>query len=318
MATGERPHPRVRRSVLIMPVNVPRFVERAWMRNADAITLDLEDAVAPAEKDSARTMVKDAIPKAAAGGADVGVRINHTTPQEDCHASVWPGLAYIAFPKAETAQEVENLDALLTALEKERGLPPGSVEIQAMIETARGVWNAYAIATASPRIRQFGGVSPGDLTADLGLQLEADTDVLAFYRGWTDLVARATGKEVTSGVWSPGPPFGYADREALRRREEAKRRAGFRTGGGIHPAQVEASNAGLTPTPEEVATAQRILTAFEKAWAEGEAYAIVDGRLIHRHLAEAVRAFLAFAQACAEKDALKRHLQEAMRQKEKP
>ncbi|MCS7206653.1 MAG: aldolase/citrate lyase family protein [Dehalococcoidia bacterium] len=309
--------PRVRRSVLIMPVNVPRFIERAWTRNADAITLDLEDAVAPTQKAHARTLVKDAIPTVAAGGAEVGVRINHGTPREDCQASVWPGLAYIAFPKAESAQEVHSLDAILTALEQERGLPPGFIEIQAMIETAQGVWNAYAIASASPRIRQFGGVSPGDLTADLGIHLEAEVDVLAFARGWTDLVARAVGKEVTSGVWSPGPPFGYADREALRKREEVKRRAGFRTGGGIHPAQVEAANAGLTPTPQEVAQAQRILHAFATAWAQGEAYAVVDGRLVDRRVAEALREYLAFAQACARKDAHKRQMQEAMRQKEK-
>ncbi|GBD11229.1 (3S)-malyl-CoA thioesterase [bacterium HR23] len=150
----------------------------------------------------------------------------------------------------------------------------------------------------------------------MGIQMEADRDVLAFYRGWTDLVARALGKEVTSGVWSPGAPFGYADREALLRREEAKRRAGFRTGGGIHPAQVDAGNAGLTPPPEEVAQAQRILGAFDQAWAQGEAFAIVDGRIIDRQVAHALREFLAFAQACAQKDDLKRRMQSIMRQKE--
>ena len=153
---------RVHRSVLIFPVNVPRFLERAWTRNVDYYTLDLEDAVPPGQKAAARLLMKDAISIAGRGGSDISVRINHDTPEEDCEASVWPGLRTVHFPKAETREEIIELDRIITRLERERGIPEGTVGIVAMMESAIGVWNATEIAGASPRITYFGNYAAGD------------------------------------------------------------------------------------------------------------------------------------------------------------
>ena len=96
----------VRRSGLTMPVNNPRFIEKAWTRGCDFIILDLEDSVPPSQKAYARTLVKAAIDTVSKGGAEVFVRINHDTVREDLEGSVWPGLKRVNYPKAETAQEI--------------------------------------------------------------------------------------------------------------------------------------------------------------------------------------------------------------------
>src|SRR5215210_5000193 len=125
----------VRRSSLIMPVNVPAFVEKAHLRGADAICLDLEDSVPPREKDRARTLVKDAIPKVARGGADATVRINRPWDlgREDLDAVIWPGLSGIAYPKPETVEELQRVDAEISRLEAERGITAGTVKITTSI-----------------------------------------------------------------------------------------------------------------------------------------------------------------------------------------
>ena len=111
----------VRRSGLTMPVNNPRFVEKAWTRGCDFIILDLEDSVPPSRKAYARTLVKAAINIVFKGGAEVFVRINHDTVREDLEAAVWPGLKRVNYPKAETAQEIRAVDAIITELEQETG-----------------------------------------------------------------------------------------------------------------------------------------------------------------------------------------------------
>src|SRR5262249_49469066 len=116
-----------RRSSLILPVNQPRFVERAYTRNADAIVLDLQDSVPAAEKGNARTLVKDAIPLAAKGGAEVAVRINNEPElqHDDVDAAVHPGLDNLSIPKAESVDQIRELAAQVERLERARGLKPG-------------------------------------------------------------------------------------------------------------------------------------------------------------------------------------------------
>ena len=166
-----------------MPVNNPRFVQKAWTRGCDFIILDLEDSVPPAEKAHARTLVREAIAVVAKGGAEVFVRINHYTVLEDLEASVWPGLKRINYPKAETAQEIWLVDRIISRLESERGIPAGHVEIGANVETALGVANALEIATASPRIKDFGGGGGYDMSRDLGVEMFVDFDQFVYGGG---------------------------------------------------------------------------------------------------------------------------------------
>jgi hypothetical protein len=143
----------VRRSSLILPVNVRRFVERAYTRGADAIVLDLEDSIPPSEKAVARTLVQESIGLAGKGGADVLVRINKPfeLAVSDLDAAIWPGLAGIVFPKVESALEVHIIDRLLAERELARGLPVGGIDLSILVESALGVQHMAEIACASPR-----------------------------------------------------------------------------------------------------------------------------------------------------------------------
>ncbi|EKD21958.1 MAG: Citryl-CoA lyase [uncultured bacterium] len=116
----------IRRSRLIMPANEKRYVEKACMRNADAVALDLEDSVPVSEKVATRVVLKEAIPIVGRGGSDVLVRVNHTDEllKGDVEASVWPGLDGIFFPKVETGDQVRDLERLLTDLEKKEASLP--------------------------------------------------------------------------------------------------------------------------------------------------------------------------------------------------
>ena len=145
----------IRRSTLILPVNIPRFVEKAYQRGADAILLDLEDAVPAAEKESARKLVKDSIALASRGGAEVGVRVNKDPSwlAPDVEASVYPGLDGITLPKTESAEEVRNLEALVEKFERARGIKPGHIEFSILIESPKGLLKARGDRLGQPADR---------------------------------------------------------------------------------------------------------------------------------------------------------------------
>ncbi len=142
----------IRRSTLILPINIPRFVEKAYLRGADAVMLDLEDAVPPAEKQAARQRIRDGLALVARGGAETFVRVNNDPAllTADLEASVHPGLQGICLPKTESAAQVAALDAGIADLERTRDLAVGQVEIALLIETPVGIMNLEAIAAASP------------------------------------------------------------------------------------------------------------------------------------------------------------------------
>ena len=252
---------KVRRSGLTMPVVTARFVDKAWQRGCDFITLDLEDSVPQHLKAHARTLVKDAIPNVSKGGAEAFTRINHDSMLEDTEAVVWPGLRRIKYPKTEYAHEVRALDAIITRLERERGIDPGTIEIDASIETAVGVANVFEIASASPRIREFGvSVSGYDLSRDLGVEMFVDFDQFVYARGEGELAARTLGLGVRNAPFVPNTSGSVSDGNRALKQAEASRDCGLRIGtGGLNPAVVESHNAGFTPTQAQVDAARRVL-----------------------------------------------------------
>src|SRR5262245_50710922 len=147
-----------RRSSLILPINVPRFVERAHLRDADAIVLDLEDSVPPAEKASARKLIPDAIRQVARGGGEVAVRVNNEPAllDGDIDAAVQPGLDSISFPKAESADQIRRVVKRVETLERQRGVPHGHVRLSLAFETPSGLLAAREIAAARERIATMG------------------------------------------------------------------------------------------------------------------------------------------------------------------
>lgn len=262
-----------------MPVHIPRFVEKAHLRGADAICLDLEDSVPQSEKEVARNSVKGAIPTAGKGGSDVIVRIN-SRPTDvvvaDIQASVWPGLTGILIPKVESAQDVLNIDSLVTRLETERGIAKGSLELGVIVETARGVVNAYEIATASQRITTI-GVGDEDLTLDLGINPSIDGEELSYVKSNIIIIARAAG---ITPLGLAGTLADFSDLEGLRRSALKARKIGFKGASGIHPAQIPIMNEVFSPADEDVNRAKRVVEAFEKSVSEGKAAVQLDGKMV--------------------------------------
>src|SRR3712207_15868 len=195
----ERTSLLVRRSSLILPVNVRRFVERAYLRGADAIVLDLEDSIPPREKAAAREMVPEAIELAGRGGADVMVRINKPFEMAvaDLDAAIQPGLAGIVFPKVEAAVEVQIIDRLIAEREMARGLPVGEIEVAVLVESALGVQHMAEIACASPRVVAL-SLGAEDFTRDIGVEPSAEGEEQEYGKGMVIVAARAGG----------GPPQG--------------------------------------------------------------------------------------------------------------
>src|SRR5688500_8897924 len=141
----------IRRSNLIIPVIDTAGVENAWLHNADAVTLDLEEGVPQPRKAEARRLVKGAIGPAGRGAAEVFVRVDESELTDDLHAAVWPGLSGIVLPNVESAADVADAAEILTTLERERGIEVGSLEIIVSLESAPGVWHIRSILAASPR-----------------------------------------------------------------------------------------------------------------------------------------------------------------------
>lgn len=298
------PLPKVRRSGLTMPIVTPRFVDNAWRRGCDYVTLDLEDSVPQNRKVYARTLVKDAIPNVSKGGTEAFTRINHEHLQADTEAVVWPGLKRIKFPKTETADEVRALDALITRLEKECGIAPGTVEIDPGIETAVGVTNVYDIAAASPRIKEFGATNGGyDMSRDLGVEMFVPYDQFVYLKGEAQLAARALGLGVRAAPFIANTSGSVSDGNRALRQAEAALACGLRVGGGgLNPAVVQSHNAGYTPSTEDIRDAHWVLEQVERLAATHEPWLEVESRVIDRYEAQRARDTLAWAALCAARD----------------
>lgn len=306
---------KVRRGQLMFPINIAKFVEKAWTRNADIIALDLEDSVSPEDKASARTLVRSVISKVSRGGAEVCVRINKPLWKEDIEACIWPGLNGIHFPKTESSEEVKQLDVLITRLEQERNIPEGTVEIIPRIESAKGIRNAYEIASSSRRVKTFGGVAFGDTTISLGVRSGCkDRDLLGYANAETQWVADALGLTGEFGAEPFLRGLAFADystpEDEFVEKLVLARKLGFHGGRCIHPAQVKAMVKGYTPTKSEVFEAKKVVEAFKRAFAEGEIGCELEGKMIDEYSANKAQELLDFAAACAERDAEKARLVE--------
>lgn len=309
-AQVERTRRLVRRSALIMPVNVPRFVERASARGADAVVLDLEDSIPPKEKANARTLVREAIGAAGQGGSDVLVRINKPfeLAVEDLDAAVWPGLVGIAFPKVESPIEVQVLDRLIAERELARGMAVGSVQVALLVESALGVQHMAAIACASPRSVSL-SLGPEDFTRDIGVDPTREGAEQAYGKGMAIVAARLAGIQ-PHGLQSSLAD--YTDLEAFAQSVLAAKRFGFKGASCIHPAQVPALNEHFSPTPEEVQHARRVVEVYAEAEATGRASVALEGKMIDIPIVERAQTVLARAEAIARLEERKRSALEAL------
>ena len=268
------------------------------------MVIDLEDSVPRHLKAFARSLVKDAIPTVSKGGAEAYARINHDSVQADLDAAVWPGLKRIKYPKTEHACEVRLLDEIITRLERERGIEPGTIEIDPGIETAVGVTNIFEIASASSRILEFGATTGGyDLSRDLGIEMFVAFDQFVYPRGEAELAARTLGLGVRGAPFVANTTGSVSDPNRALRQAEAARKCGFRLGGGgLNPAVVEGHNVGLTPTAEDVRDARWVLEQHRQLAGTGETWQEIAGRVIDGYEAARARDTLEWAALCAERD----------------
>ena len=285
-----------------MPVVTPRFVDNAWRRGCDFINLDLEDSVSQHLKGYARSLIKDAIDNVTRGGAEAFTRINHDLVHADLEGSVWPGQAKINYPKAEYGSEIKKLDEIITRLERERGIRPGTVEIGANIETAVGVANAHDIASASPRVKEFGGATGYDMSRDLGVEMFVGFDQFVYGKGEVELVARALGLEVHAAPFTPNITGSVSDPDRALKEAEAAKQCGLRVGGGLHPNVVEPQNRGLSPTEEEVGDAHWVLDQYRSLSGSSDTWTEVQGRVIDKYEAARAQELLEWAELCRERD----------------
>jgi citrate lyase subunit beta / citryl-CoA lyase len=289
---------RARRSSLILPINVPRFVERAHTRGADAIVLDLEDSVPPDEKANARTLVKDSIPLVARGGAEVLVRINNDPAlmAADVDACVHPGLDGLSIPKAESSDQIRDLALELDRLERARGLAPGHVKLSLSFESPRGVLRAQQIAEASPRIVTM-SVGPEDYCLALGVEPSADGLELLYAVSRVVTIAKATGIQPTGLL---GSIAGFRDLAVFEAAAMRARQLGCEGAGCIHPDQVAVLNHVFTPDPVKVEYARRVVNAFEEGIGRGTASVNLDGNMVDIPVYKRAQVILERAQAVAE------------------
>ena len=282
------------RSMLFAPADRPDMVTKAARSAADAVIVDLEDAVATSAKDAARSNLA-ALPDST---LPFFVRVNgfgSGAMWTDLVAAVEAGVEGVILPKAAGREVMLKACGALSGLEAATGRPEGSITLIPMIETAQGVLNAVEILGACRRVKavMFGSGEQGDLVADLGVEWEPTGTGLAHARSRVLLAARAAGiPHPIDGVF-----MNYRDQEALRTESRLARRVGYVAKLAIHPAQVEVINEVFTPTPDEVARHRAVLEAFEQAEAEGKASVSVDGRMVDSAVARTARSVLARARS---------------------
>jgi citrate lyase subunit beta/citryl-CoA lyase len=264
------------RSLLYVPVNVEKFVDKAHTRGADVIQLDLEDSVPPAQKEHARTLVEKAAARVRRGGADVVVRINQplALAVRDLEHSILPDVDGIACTKIDSASHVKLLDQLVTDLEEKRGMTVGHTKFITMIETADAYTRIDEIPRASPRVAAM-NIGGEDFALDCVMQ--PDEDVLLHPKQRMIIAARAAGVMPIGFI---GTVADFGDWERFRQMVRRSRRFGFDGAGCIHPGQVTIVNEEYTPSAEEVEYARKVIRMDEEAAAAGRGSFQIDGKMI--------------------------------------
>jgi citrate lyase subunit beta/citryl-CoA lyase len=273
----EKAAPPVWRSMLYVPATSEKFIAKAHERGADAIKIDLEDAVALAEKARARTLVRSAAKTVARGGADVLVRINRPLRMavDDLEASVWPEVHGLVLPKVESADHIGFLAEIITELEDERDMQRGHIKLMALIETPRGYSNVRDIAHSSERLSAI-ALGQEDFSAEMGMVEPEGMSLLSYYQT-VQVAAREAG---ILPIGYPGSIAEFTDLELFKSNALIARKLGFDGGACIHPKQVPILNEAFTPTDEEIDRSERMVAAYDAAMAAGDGAVAFEGKMI--------------------------------------
>ena len=265
---------RLRRTRLYLPGNEPKFFANAGLHRPDGVVLDLEDSVAPAEKDTARVVVRNALRSVEFYGAERMVRINQGRPgMEDLRSVVPQDPDVIVIPKCEHADVVREIGSEMGAMEKKHGIVPG-ILLLPIIESALGVVNAYAIASASPRVCAL-AIGLEDYTADIGVERTAEGSESLFARMTIVNAAKAAGVQALDSVFSDIDDTGALRSAALRARS-----LGFDGMGCIHPRQIEIIHAAFAPSADEILKAEQVVRAAEEAQGKGSGVIVLGSKMV--------------------------------------
>lgn len=277
------------RSYLFVPATSGRKIAKAYGSDADAVIIDLEDAVALGEKAAARSALTDVLARNLA--LPTWVRVNAVTTEfcyEDLQAACLPGLTGILLPKAESGEQIRMIDWLLSNLERSRGMPQQSIKLAGIVETAKGLQNVGEIASACARLRRlmFGAI---DLAADLAIDLGDDAGATSHARFCIACASRAAGLDAPVDT-------AYAEitnLDGLRSTTLRAKALGYAGKACIHPSQLEVVNEVFTPSAAEVQWALRVVETFDSAERDGRAAVTLDGQMLDYPVAEKARLLLA-------------------------
>lgn len=265
---------RLRRSRLYLPGNEPKFMLNAGLHGPDAVILDLEDSVAPAEKDAARVLIRNALRVVNFKGAERMVRINQGQRGLDDLAFVVPHNVHVVLiPKVESPDEVRAVDQRIDEIVA-RGSGTRAVLLMPIIESALGIVRAYEIATASPNTCAL-TIGLEDYTADIGAARTREGRESFFARSQIVNAARAAGVAPIDTVFSD-----VGDEEGLRASVVEARSLGFEGKGCIHPRQIRVIHEAFAPSPSELEKARAIVDAFEHAQAQGLGVVALGSKMI--------------------------------------
>ena len=284
---------RLRRSRLYLPGSEPKYFVNAGLHSADAIILDLEDSVHPAEKDAARILVRNALRAVDFAGCERTVRINPLPlGLEDLGEVIPEAPELVLFPKTEKPEQVVEVDRAISELKARHALDR-PVWILPILESALGIENAFAIATASPNVV---GLTIGleDYTADLGVAKTAEGLESLYARTRLVNAAKAAGLQASDSIFAD-----VSDLEGLACWAEQSRALGFEGMGCIHPSQIRVVHQAFQPSPAEIEKALKIVAAFEDAERRGLGVVSLGAKMIDTPVVERARQLVARAKQTA-------------------
>ena len=284
---------KLRRAMMFMPGNNPAMLQNAGIYGADSVIFDLEDAVSIHEKDSARQLVFQALTHFTYS-CEIAIRINHIqTPYglSDLE-TVLPGKPdLIRLPKAESAEEIQTVAEVIARVERECGFPDGTIKMGAAIETAKGLRQAYAIASASPRM-EFLAIGGEDFIADLKTTRSKDGRELFVARSQLVLAAREAGIQAIDTVFADAN-----DDETFLNEVRFIKQLGFDGKSVINPRQVRQVQEVFAPTEKEISHARRVLAAYQDALDRKSGVIALDGKMIDTPIVTRAERVLAYAAA---------------------
>ncbi len=285
---------RLRRTMLYVPGNNPSMLSDAYIYGSDCIMFDLEDSVAITEKDSARSLVYEALTTIDYGSKETVVRINDLSSGlgiQDLEAMVRAKPDVIRLPKTETAEDVRECEREIERIEKEIGLEVGTIKMMAAIESALGVLNAKEIAISSKRLVGI-AIGAEDYVTDLKTTRSKEGIELYFGRSMVLLAARVAGIVAIDTVYSD-----VNNEEGFIEEVKLIKQLGFDGKSVINPRQIKPVHNVYTPTDSEVQKALDIMEAIEEANARGSGVVALNGKMIDKPVVERAKRVLAIAKA---------------------